>query len=215
MLHRLVEILAYASALHDVLHHGVVGVGVALGPCAHHLSDVFCVHSGGEVGVHALRGVALEVGLVEGCCVHGLALYHHRGLFVVRCSVGCVCRVEPQGCRLVAVASAVAAHVLEHFAHVVGEGHHGEILRLVHEPLRVTFLGHIDGHRRASPECSYASPSYGHGVLFRLVSCAKQLCLAEPLEAVGREIVFNIDFCEPVLLLCVNAEWHDEQHCCR
>ena len=85
------------------------------------------------------------------------------------------------------------------------EGHHGEILRLVHELLGVALLGHIDRQRRAAPKGADAAPADGHGVVFLLAACSQNLGLAEPLEAVLAETLLHLEFLKAVLLLRLHA----------
>ena len=104
-----------------------------------------------EVGVHVSGHLVPEILRVERRGIHRAALNHHVGLDIVWCAVLGVGRVQVEGFRLVAVASTFRAHVFQDFLFAVGESHHGEILRVVHELLGVTLLGDIDRDGRRSP----------------------------------------------------------------
>ena len=104
--------------------------------------DILVVNAVAEEAVEAGYERVLDVFGLKLRGVHHAALDHHVGLCVVRRALVGVFHMQPQGFGLVAVAYAVAAHVLEHG--VVLECHHREVVVVVHKGAHVALVGHID-----------------------------------------------------------------------
>ena len=74
------------------------------------------MNTSGEIGVHVLGNVTLEILGIKGRCIHNLAFYHLRSLSVIWRTIGSISRMKSQSLSLVAVASTLCSHVVQYFA---------------------------------------------------------------------------------------------------
>ena len=162
-------------------------------PGPNHLADIHRVDARIEAVVPFLGGVVAEVllGLVPSR--HGFALDDQVGFLVVGRTMLSISYMQAKGCGLVAVATAVAAHILPHLW--VVELHDGEARMFLHELPCVASGSHIDGHRRAlvAQIVADAAPADGHGVALGGVAAANDEVLREPVEAVFLKLLLHIE----------------------
>ena len=100
-------------------------------------------------------------------------------------------------CRiLVAIASAVGAHIFEHVFAVLVKDHHGEILIAFHELVGVAGGRHIDGDGAdvVLPDVAQRAPSDGHRVVATHIAGGQQQSAAlEPGERIGVEFFSGVE----------------------
>ena len=135
------------------------------------------------------------------------------------CRRQCIGHVEAKGSGFVAVAAAMAAHILSHFG--VVKLHDGETGVAFHKLPGVACGSYIDSHCRAlvAQIVAYSAPANGHGIAGCGVSAAKYQILGEPVETVLRKLLLNVEGCQFCChglfvfgLLRRGAAGHEPQH---
>ena len=122
----------------------------------------------------------------------GFAFDDQVGLLVIRRTVFGVGHVQAEGGGLVAVTTAVAAHILPDGG--VIELHDGESWVLLHELPCISAWRHVNSHRRTvvAQIVSDAAPTDSHRVALRAVAAAKDEVFGEPREAILLERFLNV-----------------------
>ena len=170
-------------------------------PSSNHLADVHCVNASLKTIVPLLWRVVAEVLLGLMPDSHGLAFDDQVGFLVIGCAVFSVGYMQAEGSGLVAIATAVATHVLPYLR--VVELHDGETRVLLHKLPGVASVSHIDRHcwTVVAQIVADATPADGHGVAFSGVARAYDEVLGEPSEAVLLELLLYVESGQFVVFL--------------
>ena len=153
-------------------------------PSPDDLADIDGVDAGIKAFVPFLGRIVAEILFRLVPNRHGFAFDDQAGLLVIRRAMLGIGYMQAEGGGFVAVATAVAAHILPHFR--VIELHDGEARILLHKLPSVTTWCHVNGHCRTvvAKVVADTAPTDGHGVALRGVATTNEEVLGEPGEAV-------------------------------